>query len=322
MSMNISFDQMVNFEHELRELDISKLKEEFNRVNKELTTSKLKNLGLIQEHNGILRPTNGLLIILGKFEQCNVKCSKFKGTTMTEFLDRAEYTGDIFSQLNDAIEFIKKHINYGGKIEGLQRTDQYEIPLVGIREAVVNALVHRDYQNYGRDIKIGIYDDILDIVSPGGFPLSITVKNIFDGRSEIRNKVVARVFKELKYIERWGSGIKRMIDACDERGLKKPKFKESGDSVEVIFYRLDSQNFEDQSAVNDLNFTNQEKQIIDYLIKHESINRQNVEEILNVKNTRARVVLNDLRDKDIIIMKGSGPKIYYILNNQLIQNEN
>lgn len=148
------------------------------------------------------------------------------------------------------------------------------------------------------------------------------MKNIFDGRSEIRNKVVARVFKELKYIERWGSGIKRMIDSCDERGLKKSKFKESGDSVEVIFYRLDSQNFEDQSGVNDLDFTNQEKQIVDYLIKHESINRQNVEEILNVKNTRARVVLNDLRDKDSIVMKGNGPKTYYILNNQLIQNEN
>lgn len=232
-----------------------------------------------------MRPTNGLVILLGKYEHCNIKCGKFKGTNMTEFLDRVEYTGDIFSQLDNIIEFIKKHLNFGSKIEGLQRTDRYEIPLVAIREAVVNALVHRDYHNFGRDIKVGIYDDILNIVSPGSLPMSNTEKNILDGRSEIRNKVIARVFKELKYIERWGSGIKRMMDSCQEYGLKILEIKETGDSVTVNF-----------------------------LIENDSINRQKVEDIIDVRNTRGRMIINTLRDRNIISMRGSGPKTYYILN--------
>lgn len=311
MGMNISFDQIINFEYDFNQLDLRNLKEAFNRVEKELTTTKLKNLELIKEHNGILRPTNGLLILLGKFEQCNVKCSKFKGTTMTEFLDRAEYTGDIFSQLDNSIRFIKKHINFGSKIDGLQRTDRYEIPLVAIREAVINALVHRDYQNYGRDIKIGIYDDILDIVSPGGFPMSITEENIFDGRSEIRNKVVARVFKELKYIERWGSGIKRIMDVCNKYDLKKPQFKESSDSVEVMLFRLEGANHEKNTEIEKLDLTYQENQIMEYLVNHKVIKRQNVEEILGVKETRANELIKNLIDKNLIKKIGKGPATSY-----------
>ena len=78
------------------------------------------------------------------------------------------------------------------------------------RESLVYAVVHSVYSNDGRDIKIGIYDDIINIVSPGGFPSTITQEDILEGRSEIRNKVIARVFKELNYIEQWGSGIRRI----------------------------------------------------------------------------------------------------------------
>lgn len=70
---------------------------------------------------------------------------------------------------------------------------------------VVNALVHRDYSNHGRDIKVGVYDDIVNIVSPGGFPNTLTSEGLLEGRSEIRNRIIVRVFKELGYIEQWGT---------------------------------------------------------------------------------------------------------------------
>ena len=110
-------------------------------------------------------------------------------------------------------------------------------------------MVHRDYVNQGRDIKVGIYDDMVNIVSPGGLPHSITMEDVFNGRSEARNRVVAHIFKELGLIEQWGSGINRIITACVEQGLQTPKIAEQNDffDVEIIrprpittdYYRLE-----------------------------------------------------------------------------------
>ncbi|MGM0380338.1 MAG: hypothetical protein ACQEQE_11380 [Bacillota bacterium] len=158
----------------MEDLNLTILEEEFIKIDKKLDKDKLKNLGLVKENNGKHYPTNGLLILLGKFEHCRIKAARFKGKTMNEFLDKIEFNKNIFDQLKNSVSFVKKHINYEGKIDGLQRSDRYEIPIVAIREAIVNELIHRDYENFGRDIKLGIYDDIVDIVSPGGFPLSIT----------------------------------------------------------------------------------------------------------------------------------------------------
>jgi ATP-dependent DNA helicase RecG len=123
------------------------------------------------------------------------------------------------------------------QITQLKNKEVPEIPYVAIREALVNAVVHRNYSNLGRDIRIGIYDDIVDIVSPGGFPSTLTQDDVLNGRSEIRNRVIARVFKELGYIEQWGSGIQRIISSCRTYGLKAPVIIEKGDSVEVNIYR-------------------------------------------------------------------------------------
>ena len=316
ISKNISYDQLINLEYKLEELKLDSLEKEFSKIDKNLDTEKLKNLGLVQKNNDKYYPTNGLLILLGKFEHCIIKSARFKGTDMVEFLDKAEFHGNIFKQLKDAINFVKKHINYEGRIEGLQRTDRYEIPLVAIRESVVNALIHRDYENYGRDIKLGVYDDIVNIVSPGGFPLSITEKDLLKGRSEIRNKVIARVFKELGYIEQWGSGVKRIIASCESYDLKKPDIRETGDSVDVCLYRRTSikESKVKAEAKENFDLNEQEKQIIDYLSKKESIKRNDVERILGVKKSRAYSILDTLSNKDIIKKVGRSSSTRYILN--------
>lgn len=113
----------------------------------------------------------------------------------------------------------------------------YEIPMAAIREALINAIIHRDYSNFGRDIKVGIYDDALNIVSPGGLPHGITLNEALQGRSEIRNKVLARVFKALGYIEQWGSGIARIQQLCHQADCQPPIFKETGDFFDIEFLR-------------------------------------------------------------------------------------
>lgn len=124
-----------------------------------------------------------------------------------------------------------------GVIKGVQRGDRYEIPMEAIREVILNAYVHRDYINLGWDIKVGIYDDIVNIVSLGGGPSSITIEDVLAGRTEMKNKGIARVFKELDYIEQWGSGIKRIFSWCEEAGVVKPLITEKGDFVDVELYR-------------------------------------------------------------------------------------
>ena len=209
--INRSFDEEICFDTSFDGLDLTPLQKRFEARGKILDIEKLKSLKLVQEEHGHLYPSQALLILLGVRENATVKCARFKGTTMGSFIDKKEYSGDLFSQLDQVEMFIKNHLHLAGVIKGLQREDRYEIPMEAIREVILNAYVHRDYINLGRDIKVGIYDDIVNIVSPGGFPSSITIEDVLAGRSETRNKAIARVFKELDYIEQWGSGIKRIF---------------------------------------------------------------------------------------------------------------
>ena len=308
--MNISYDQEVSREFKLESLDISAIVDRFAKFNKSFDKAVMKNLKLVHDENGQLYPTNGLLIILGKFEHVRIKCSRFKGNTMDVFLDRKEYDGNLFAQLENAENFIKNHISLSSEIKGLQREDQYEIPLEAIRESLVNAVVHRDYSNKGRDIKIGIYDDMVNIVSPGGFPSTITQEDILEGRSEIRNKVIARVFKELNYIEQWGSGIRRIKSSCKASGLKEPDIVEKGDFVDVNLYREVAEPTE--VNVKKIIFTDQEEKIMEYLKVHDGkIKTKDAKIILGVEERRAREVLKELTDKQLIVKKGKGPNTFY-----------
>ncbi|MEA1884265.1 MAG: ATP-binding protein, partial [Thermotogota bacterium] len=326
---NISFDEEPDFFTNFDELDIQALKKEFANVGKKLTKEKLKSLKLIVEKKHVIHPTKGLLILLGIYENCKFKCARFKGTNMSVFIDKKEYEGDLFSQLRNTENFIKNHINVGTEITKLNNPEVSEIPYAAIREALINTVVHRDYSNMGRDIKVGIYDDILDIVSPGGFPSTLTQEDVLNGRSEIRNRVIARVFKELGYIEQWGSGINRIINSCKQYELKTPLIKENGDSVEVnIFRKANSAGKASETAGNRRKATGKmpetagkppekdgvaanEKAILDFLARHEKITRKDVEELISVKDRRAREILSEMVKNGVLKKEGKSRNIYY-----------
>lgn len=168
------------------------------------------------------------------FNYARIKCARFKGKDTYEFIDQKELTGPIYEQVEEAIKFAKAHINKSGKITELQRIDEYEIPIVAIREIIANAVVHRDYSISGADIKFAIFDDRIEITSPGLLPKTLDIEDIKIGRSEIKNKVIARFFKEIKFIEEWGTGIKRIIKSCTDAGFEEPIFIETGMFFKVI----------------------------------------------------------------------------------------
>ncbi len=339
---NISFDEEIYYDEEFRDLDIAPLLQRFEERGKPLNGERLKNLKLIKEEKGKLYPTNALMIILGKFWHCTVKCARFKGTTMAVFTDKKEYGGDIFTMLESTQSFVLNHINLKGEIKGLYRTDTYEIPVPAIREALINAIIHRDYVNRGRDIKVGIYDDIVNIVSPGGLPNTITIEDALNGRSEARNRVVAHVFKELGLIEQWGSGINRIISACVEHGLQTPTIAEKNDFFDVELIRprtitddygrladdkpsdtvekpsnkeLMSNDYERlRTIVNDYERLQQEKQdILLYIIDNKKISRKEAAELIGLKNTKTYELLTELVNEKLIEKQGQGRSTFYTI---------
>ena len=319
---HISFDEEICYDTTFDQLDISPILERFESIGKPLNDEKLANLKLIKSENGKSYPTNALMILLGKFPHCTVKCARFKGTTMSVFTDKKEYGGDIFSSLENTQSFVLNHINLKGEIKGLYRTDTYEIPVPALREALINALVHRDYVNQGRDIKVGIYDDVVNIVSPGGLPHSITMEDVFNGRSEARNRIVAHVFKELGLIEQWGSGINRIITACVDLGLETPKIAEQNDFFDVEIFRprpitKDYERLEDENPSDTVgkpsDCNEQESTVFNYLLENGSIKSKQVEELLYIKESRVRELLRLMIEKGFIEKHGQGRSTFYTI---------
>lgn len=327
-----SFDEQIAWDTQFDSLDLRALQNAFSKIGKALDHAKLLSLKLIKQDQGTYHPTHGLLILLGLYEHVEIKCARFKGTSMAVFLDKKEYTGDLFTQLEHTELFIKNHLHLKAEILGLQRTETYEIPIPAIREALVNAIVHRDYSNFGRDIKVGIYDDILNIVSPGGLPNGVTIDEVLLGRSEIRNKVVARVFKELGYIEQWGSGLSRMNELCREANIQEPKTKESGDFFDIEFVRPQMVKTEEKvSDTDDSGDTStdydrlrpivsdydqlqiEEKKILNYILDNEKITKKEALNLTGYGETKTKEILSTLVEKNLIARDGQGRSTYYKL---------
>ena len=151
---------------------------------------------------------------------------------------------------------------------------------------------------------------MVNIVSPGAFPSTITQEDLLEGRSEIRNKVIARVFKELNYIEQWGSGIRRIKSSCKARGLKEPEIIEKGDYVDVNLYREVIDADEVIHGIPILSY--QEEKIVDYLKANESrITTKEAESVLDVAERRAREVLNNMVSKNILKRVGKTTNTHY-----------
>ena len=133
--------------------------------------------------------------------------------------------------------FIKKNIALGSTIGEIYREDRWEYPMEAIREALINAVIHRDYSILGSDIKVAIYDDMLEITSPGPLPDLLSFEDLGTGRSEIRNRVLAPIFKDMKLIEAWGSGIQKMKTELKDYPEIDLVLQEAGHTFQVQFIK-------------------------------------------------------------------------------------
>ena len=192
--------------------------------------------------NGI--PTNGAAMLFSdnvyEYDNFKIKMARFLGTDKNEFIDEMRVEGNFFDLLDAGLAFCFKHLNLSGKItnRSLQREERLEIPYKALREAIINSLCHRQWEKYNLLNSIAIYDDRVEIGNPGIFPSQITPENIKEPHDSYPYNVkIAEALYRSMWLENWGSGAKRIIEACQEQGVEEPTWRWDGGFVYVTFKR-------------------------------------------------------------------------------------
>ncbi|MCT4617862.1 MAG: hypothetical protein N4A62_00480 [Marinisporobacter sp.] len=248
----------------------------------------------------------------------NVALIRFDGDSVLNIKDRTVLSSrSIIDQFDECMNFYSKHINTREIIEGAYRKTIEDIPKVAYREAVANAIVHRDYSRRG-EIKVEIFDNRVEIVSPGGLPVGISEEEYLDGKISIpRNKVISDIFLRIGIIERLATGIRRIKEYYKDSPVN-PSFEISENTIKVILPNINSNSRETdfmntrKMLIDEL--IGNEKSIVQYILREGSITRRKAETILSLKKTQTISLLNTLQEKGIVIKVGSGKGTKYILN--------
>ena len=186
--------------------------------------------------NGKVRNAAAFLFSRKKPIFYEVRLARFRGTDKDYFIDNQQAFGNFFELLDAGMAFFFKHLSLSGEIKGIMREEHLDVPVKALREALINALCHRDYDIYQCSIGIAIYDDRIEIESPGLLPHQLTPKTIKRvHKSFPRNEVLANVLYQTTYLEKWGSGVKRIIEVCKAEGSPEPFWSEEAGYTVVTF---------------------------------------------------------------------------------------
>lgn len=202
----------------------------------------------------------------------------------------------------------------GAEIRGLVRKDAYELPTEAIREAIVNAITHRNFLDRAC-VQVAVYDDRVEVTSPGMLYGGLTIEQIKEGGSKIRNRCIAEVFSRMKIIESWGTGIKRMFSSCKEYGVREPELLEIGDSFRVNLYRpsynevhQSSPKSSPKSSLKDVNRTQQK--ILDMIQENPKITQTAMAEKLDITPRAVKKNIKELAGNGLVERVGSAKGVF------------
>jgi ATP-dependent DNA helicase RecG len=241
-----SFDTLPK--HDAKEDDLDK-KKVLQFLNERKRTKKIKTLSheilsayeLIVEEHSLFYPTVGGLLLFGKnpqkfFPEAMIICSHFSGISGRETIATIDCTGTLFEQFETAYNFILSRLSRSFSIQGPKRKEQLEIPPEAIREVLLNAIIHRNYQING-PTKISIYNNRIEFFNPGVFLGPLNSQSLKLGLTYIRNNAICKVFREAEYIEKLGSGFITLFNSYDQRGLYPPEVIEGENFIKCILPR-------------------------------------------------------------------------------------
>lgn len=289
-----------------QELSFSYAENYFNESNVGFTDNNKRTLGLI-DADGYY--TNAAMLLS---DQCvhSIKCAVYYGTGKMHFKTRKEFFGSILKQVDEAYEYIALNNNLNSTFEGLKRIDHPDYPDYALREAMLNAVIHRDY-DYSGSIIINIFDNRIEFVSLGGLVKGITLEDVFGGVSQPRNTVIASIFYRLELIEAYGTGIQRIMESY-ENCLQKPVFRAAPASFFVTLPKMDN-----NAAAIENGDISREELVMKAFHNKEYITRRDVEQILGQSKFAAVQLLNKLLANGKIIKSGAAKAVRYKLSDKM-----
>lgn len=270
----------------------------------------LKNLVLLSDK---MLPCNGAVLLFARnpqqyFPEAQAKCARFAGTTSVKFLDEQPFEGNILSQMDKALAFVARNIRQEIRITGKPEREIYpEYPDEAVREAIINALCHRDYAAVGT-IQVRIYDDRLEVWNPGTLPPSLTIESLYREHPSLpRNPKIALAFYRARLIEHWGSGTLRMADACGRLGIKLEFLSEPGFFM-VRFVKPEKR----ISPPAEQKLNDRQRKGLEYAKKNGKITTGEYKRLCNISERQAFDDLKSLLEMGLLIRTGSGRATSYV----------
>ena len=261
------------------------------------------------------------------FPFSKTQCAVFKGTDRTVFLDKREFSGPIYTQIEEAVSFVLRNIRLGATIDGLVRREQYELPPEAIREMIINAQCHRNFLEESC-IQVAVYDNRLEVTSPGGLYNGLTYEEVLNGHSKIRNKAIANIFSQMGLVEAWGSGIERIFRGAEKYGLPMPEIQEFDNMFRIELFRHQAQNMTESSNTDQADqgtdqadwivkqestvaaekldlLSKEEKTIINLVRKQPAITQQEMASTLEWSLSRVKYYITKLKEKEVLYRRGT-----------------
>lgn len=309
---------------QMKKVAIANSKSDLQRAAvKDVTKNVLISWGILKRsEDGNVYPTNAYVYLTGQGGlRSMIQCGVFKGTTRAVFLDRRNYEGPLWEQVDEAVKFVLRNIRMGCRLEGVYRQDIYELPPDSIRELIVNAIMNCSYIQ-ASNIQVAIYDDRLEITSPGGLLPGVTIDLMKEGFSKIRNRSLANAFAYMNLVEAWGSGIPKLMQAMKEYGLREPEFIDMEVAFRINLYRGQNVVNDLNRDLNDLNHdlvdpkVDLETRLEEVIRKSPELTYKSLGEILAVSAATVKRTMAKMQQEGKIIREGSNRKGKWILTDK------
>ncbi len=250
-------------------------------------------------------------------EHSYITCALYQGTGMASVIDRKDLEGDLLSLVDEAEAFVKRHTRLAYRFDGFKRIDIQEYPYDAIREAIINAVCHRDY-SLGNNVFVNVFEDRVEIISPGSIPNDLSIKQVY-GTSNPRNLRIVDLFKKAGYIEKLGSGLKRMDELMLVHGLKKPVYETNNAFFKVKFFGPGKNILElvrpsKELDLRELGLNKRQVDVLNHLQEKGSLTRKEIEEFLGTTKKTTTRDLSELIEKGFVKREGKSKKARYTLN--------
>lgn len=297
-----------------QELTFNAAQAVFSANNITFSENKYSALGLINLKDNLY--TNlGLLLS----DQCqhSIKIAVFEDRENTKFQAHREFSGSLLQQLEAAYEFLMLCNQNRSTFAGLSRIDIWDYPQEAIREALLNAIIHRDY-SYSGSIIVNVNKECMEFISLGGLLPELTLEDIQAGISQPRNVKLAELFHRLNFIEAYGTGIRRIFALYKDCYIK-PQINITQHTFKIILPNKNRTqpspelNLAAEKTVSYKYPDKQQQTVIAYLKQHQRISETELQQLLDVKRTRAYLIAREMISSGLLAVSGRGSNKYYYL---------